>query len=235
MPSYDVTELIERARSASDMRDNFVTQTEWLRWLNVEHRMLTLALTRLGYTRDITTQTHAADGTGTFAVTDDELMAVVGLYEAIDGRSRWLKYEPYIKGTLALDTQAGQATHYAVEQTGDAMTVSLYPQPASGTYRLLYYPSPDTLVLETPAAGEDDAVWFPMGFEERLVLGLARRALAKEGSNTSELGRQIREIDAHIEAAASSRQLSGAVVRNMDKVERGWGVDVPGPEAWVWL
>lgn len=237
MPATAVTELIARAKAAADMEDSgFVTQAQWLRWANLEHRMFYSWLARHGYVVDTTGASHTADGTGSFAAVTDP-MVVMGVWEVVGTRYRPLRSGDAIQYTTA-GTQTGPASHYWLSDRGDGdFNIVMFPRPTSGTYVSLYLASPATLVLATPAVGEDDEVRYPLGLEERIVLGMARRALAKEESSTAEVGRQIRELEQHAEAVAWDR-LSGGVqaVRNVDARERGWhsGLALPPPREWLW-
>ncbi len=81
----------------------------------------------------------------------------------------------------------------------------------------------------------DTSVNYPLGFEERVVLGLARRALAREESDAREIIAQIRECESTIEEAVSDRVFAQhSAVRNVDSDVRGWrrSVHYPDPASW---
>lgn len=238
MPATSVSEMIARAKAAADMEDSgFVTAAQWLRWLNLEHRMFSAWLARQGYANEIATVSHTADGTGAFATALEDPIAIIGVWELVGTRYRALRSGDALQ-YQANGTTTGAASHYYLSDRADgSYNVVLFPRPTSGTYVAMYLPHPAALVTGTPGAGEDDEVRYPLGLEERVVLGMARRALAKEESSTAEVTRQIRELDAHAEAVAWDR-LSGAVqaVRNVDHRERGWstGLVMPPPREWLW-
>lgn len=238
MATVDVTELIERARSASDIRDNFVTQTEWLRWANTEHKWLQGFVARAGYVLFENSENITADGSISYNI--DEPLVILGVYEVLSsGTYRRLRHADVMDGPPLRDVGVyGPADTFRVSQnTNDQVTVSFYPRPQTGNYVVRNIELPKTLVLGTPGVGEDDSVYYPLGWEERIVLGMARRALAKEGSSTSELSRQIRECELEIERAAWDRVMGGHQgVRNVDRVERGWTEDHRAdPRLWVWV
>lgn len=236
MPTTEVTEIIARAKAAADMEDSgFVTAAQWLRWANLEHRMFTAWLLRHGYVNVVSSATHVADGTGAFGDVTDPTV-ILGVWESVGETFRPLRSTDTATA-FASGTTTGTAVTFTVADRGDGdVTITLQPRPMSGTYVALYVAAPDELVTGTPAAGQSDEVRYPLGLEERIVLGMARRALAKEGSSTAEIGRQIREVEAHAEAVAWDRAAGGVQsVRNVDRRERGWGdMTVPGREAWYW-
>lgn len=237
MPATTVSELIARAKAAADMEDSgFVTTAQWLRWANLEHRMFYAWLARQGYANNPDTAAHTADGTGTFTAIQDP-MVILGVWESTGQTYRPLRAIDQLR-FQEHGTVTGPAHYYAVFDAGDGgMTLSLAPKPSSGSYLALYLAHPAELVLGSPGAGQANSVRYPLGLEERVVLGMARRALAKEESSTSEVVRQIREVEAHAEAVAWDR-VSGGVqsVRNVDHRERGWSdLATTSPRDWYWV
>lgn len=234
MPTIQVTEILERAKSASDMRDNFVTTTEWLRWLNVEYKMLENYILRHGYALRESREDITANGAESYDIEDP--MVVLGVYELMSsGRQRRLRHSDVMDGAghvyFSTAGPTGSASTFNIIQAGDnEVKIRFHPRPASGTYQVYIISEPVALAI-------DDEVQYPAGLEERLVLGLARRAVAKEEGDTRELSRQIREFDAHIESFCFDRVMAGhQQVRNVDKVERGWAdrAGTPDPADWIW-
>jgi hypothetical protein len=90
---------------------------------------------------------------------------------------------------------------------------------------------PDELTADT------DEVTYPMGFEERVVLGMARRALSKEETINPGIEAEIQRIEQHIDEVAWNRLYAGAQIRNVDRVERGWHttMHIPTRDYWVFL
>lgn len=236
MASYAVSELIERAQAAADMHDNFVTPTQWLRWFNVENRALALYIARSGYVlkegREDLVGGTTINASGEASIS--EPLAVLGVYHLDSGRYRRLRHSDNMDGAGFIDTvTTGDARYFRVFQnTNGEVTLQFWPIPTSGIYLVFIIEIPVAVTLVT------DTVNYPPGFEERIVLGMARRALAKEESDTREMQRQILETDKYIESVCWDRVMAGhQQIRNVDKVERGWTntPQVPSREFWHWV
>jgi hypothetical protein len=64
---------------------------------------------------------------------------------------------------------------------------------------------------------------------------MARRALVKEESDTTDIRRLMLEADSTIEEAVSDRVLSEApAIRNVDSTRRGWGSRLAYPPFSDW-
>lgn len=236
MPSFTVQTLIDRAAAIADMHDGFVTPAMWLAWLNTESRALELFVVRSGWIEPQATTVDAASS----VITVTSPLAILGVYEVRDGRYRPLKYQPQVdftKQAYSSPADTGDAAFYTVMSgtSDDNLTIHMYPKPAStATYRCLY------LAGYTPATSVSSTVRWPLGFEERIVLGMAKRALVRENSETRQVDELIAEQDRTIEEFCWSRSLAEApVVRNSDHKLRGWGWSdnmTYGPfETWLWL
>jgi hypothetical protein len=231
MASTTVTEIIERAQAAADMHDNFVTSTQWLRWLNVEYRALALFILRSGYVFTENTETITANGSLTYEF--NEPLVILGVYEYKDQRYRRIEHSDMMDGAGNIDeVTTGPARFFRVYQAASGKVgMQLWPIPQSGTYKVRKVVIPVAVTLT-------DSIELPAGFEERLVLGLARRALAKEESSTAEISRQVDEADRYIEEMCFDRVMAAhQSVRNVDKVERGWFPypQYPTRERWYWI
>lgn len=220
MASVTLQTLIERAKAASDVQDDFVTPTQWIRWANVERLKLENTLVRAGYLLRENTITVTA--TGATSYTFAEPMAVIAAYE-LDSSNRYRRLRPadMIDGAGHVDENVSQGpalTYRCIQVNDGTVAVQFWPNPQSGTYKftVVTYPVEMTAVTDT--------VNYPPGFEERIVLGMARRALAKEETVNPVLERHMGEVDQFIEEVAWSRQFAAhQQVRNVDRVERGWG------------
>lgn len=236
MATTTVVEIIERAKSAADMvSSGFVTTAEWVRWLNVENRWLAKFVARSGYVMFESPLTIAATGAVSYPLTvgDHDPLAILGVYEYVGGRYRRLKQGDVFDGPPHVDTTtAGSAEYFRVWQSSTTiLSISFFPNPATGTYIVMTIPDPATLTVNS-------SVYFPTSMEERLVLGLARRALAKEESSTTEINRMIQECEREVEELCWDRVMAGhQQVRNVDKIERGWldRPQVPSRERWLWV
>lgn len=236
MPAFTAQALIDRAAAISDMHDGFVTPAQWLAWLNTEIRALDIFTARNGYVLSTPTSTSTSAAPYTIEVSG-EMLAVLGVWEVRDTRYRRLTLQNPIdfqRQDNATGTNTGEARYYSVVRTpgADTHTIYLYPRPTSGTYMAL------TLPVSTLASTVATSLWYPLGFEERLVLGMARKAMVKDESDESGLIRLIREQEQLIEEACWSRQIGEAPrVRNVDDTERGWSnyPDWPPYATWFWL
>jgi hypothetical protein len=215
------------------MHDGFVSPTQWIAWLNTESRALELFVVRSGWIEPQATTVDAVN----FAITIPNPLAVIGVYEVRDGQYRVLKYQSQVDFTKQLYSSpniTGDANYYTIlsSSSSDDLTVHLHPKPTVGIYRCLY------MAGAVPATAVTDSTRWPMGFEERLVLGMARRALVKENSDTQQVETLIAEQDRTIEAFCWSRNIAESpTIRNVDRAKRGWQSDMMyGPyESWYWL
>lgn len=240
IPTYD---LVARACAAADMSDDFVTPRQWMLWATQEVLALSLFLARSGWTQNVKTETITVSGSeaGVFPLTADPL-AIVAIHQVRDGRYRQVRLNnvvDFLRQTPGSSRAHGDPVEYRViwDQDNDRLTLGFYPEPAVGcVLAVSYIPEPLRLTLDAvPDAGYANSVRFPMGWEERIVLGLARRALAKEESDTSDIIRQIAECESTIEEAVWDRVLAEhPTIRNVDKAARGWSdrLSYPAPLSW---
>lgn len=359
MPTVTVQNLIDRAKATADMRDNFVTPSQWTQWATQERYALDLFLARSGWTLPLSDFDITVTGSeaGSFPVNPNGgVMAIVCVYEYnSQGRMRMLRpndamgFLKQVPGATGNPT--GDSRSYRVQWTGDNLVLNLFPEPTAGeTYRVVYIAHPRKLVLsltatdpEIPAtyasgtvledgmdiaatyrvagtvgngktitfvgdldtgtttglwvdgenavyhyniapnfptfatfaadaagsaywnitgnsghiqldrvltasggaelipaeaeAWESTSVAYPMGWEERIVLGMARRALIKEESDTRGVDSEIQLWDARIEEACWNRVLTNSpTVRNTDDLYYGWTdrYSIPPVGLWLW-
>lgn len=202
MATTTVTELIERAAAAADMEDNFVTPEQWERWATVEHRRLASVVARLGY--PYTSTETAITMTGATSYNIDEVLAILGVFWVeTDGSYTRLEPNNPLQRAGAPNRSVGTPRVFnVIRNTNNVLTFSFYPNPASGSIIVKAVPHPAKLVISSPGAGEAVSVTYPLNWEERIVLGMARRALAKEETYNPFIETQIAEQDAHIESTA---------------------------------
>ncbi len=353
MPAYTAQELIDRAKAAADMHDNFVTPSTWLSWLTQEKYALTLFTARSGWPLDFETLTIdvVGDEAGEFTLQDEEAATLdladhftvtglntvigrtalgltadhsitfihgsgTGLESFVDGVEALFTYDAGVttvsdfedflatsdyftvvtaattQGALIpvgeivtgspepgtpvaavyplvvpdLDVMAIISVHqvasngqdvrrvkyndavtflrqlsssprvttdstmyYRVRRNGDSLDLNFYPNPAVGcSFLVTYIPAPSRATVVT------DSISYPMGWEERIVLGMARRALEKEESDSAPILRRIAEIDQQIEELCWSRVISESpTVRNTDG--RSESSNFPPWSEWAWL
>ncbi len=239
MPVFQVQDLIDRAAAQADMHDDFVKPAEWLAWYNSERRALQIFMARHGAAMqdlDITSTT-APD----VVTISGEFLALVGVWETRSGQLfRQLKISPFPNNFFQQTGGpiTGPSQFVTVEDDNtDVATQTLlrfYPRDPSGTYVIVKAKAPAVATSATSTTS------LPMGIEERIVVGMAKRALIKEESDYSAVQLMINEQDRLIEEYVSARGMAqGMAVRNVDNVERsgGWQSELLYPEVsrWYWL
>lgn len=245
MPLVTTSTLVDRAKAASDMRDNFVTPAQWMLWATQERYGLELFVARAGWAMNISNFDFTVTGAeaGVFPITSvPGIMAIVAVHEYTTTGVRQLKYQDAITFLHQLPGNTtntrGHSIAFRALWTGDNVSMNLYPEPNTGeSYRVTFLVHPKPLALST-TTGYDTSVTYPMGWEERIVLGMARRALIKEESETRAIDSEIQLWESRIEETCWSRVLSESPsVRNVDQNEYGWTdrLNYPPPMGWVWL
>lgn len=250
MPDVTTQELMERAQAAADMHDGFVTPTQWMHWATQENYALEVLLARSGYVLREDVRTFVATGARSYQVPVDNTqypgaLAIIAVYRVLPGGSlrRLSARDPLgrarqpLSAIAGFPTTNGDATEWYARSAqgggGANVEIFLYPVPTSGTYQVYFIPHPPKLVLSGAVAGVSSVtVSYPLGWDERVVLGMARRARQREETDTTQIERALNRTESDIEAAVWSRQLANSpAVRNVDGVERGWGPGESGREA----
>ena len=242
--------LIQRAEAIADMHDNFVSETEWLRWLNQEQYALQLFLVRNGWTLPFDTTAATITSTGWSLVTNGaaavavaknagghyvftptlaDVMALVCIHESVNGSLRRLNFNndvDFLRQTNGSTLVTAHATDYRARMYGNEIHLDMYPTPAAGEVYLITYLSAPVALTTTA-----QAIALPMGWEERVVLGMARRALIKEESDPRPIEGLMREMDSQIEQLCWNRVMSESPkVRNSD----ARAVALPKWQEWYW-
>jgi hypothetical protein len=231
--TFTIQKLIDRAMTAADMHDDFVLPAQWLEWVNVERDYLEQFIAQAGYVLAETVVSVTADGSASYTISPEPL-AVLAVYEEVEGRYRRLRSDDIFDGQAGRFTaDSGQARKFRIKQGTNQVELHLYPKPSSGTYKVI------TIAAPTEVTTVADTVSYPLSWEEHIVLGLARRALAKEETVNPTLSTDQGKIESHIEETAWNRMYasSGARVRNVDRVERQWfdALEVPTRDYWVYV
>lgn len=247
MPTTTVSSLIDRAKATSDMRDNFVTPAQWVAWGSQERLALDLFLARSGWALTLSDFNITVTGSeaGAYGVNPTGgVMAIVCVYQYdTSGRIKMLERQDavtYLRRVPGYSgSPAGHGTYYRVLNSGDNLTLNIYPEPSAGeTYRVVYLAHPKKLAVSSPGTWEEISVTYPMGWEERIVLGMARRALMKEESSTQAVDQEISLWESRIEEACWNRVLADAPsVRNSDFIHYGWTdrYSLPPFGLWTWV
>lgn len=235
MPTVTTSELIDRAKAAADMRDNFVTPTQWVQWATQERYALDLFIARSGWPMPLQTQTTTMDGVINTLTIEVPAMAVVCVHQYRGGSYRLLKHTNAVD--IARSDQQGDPTEYRVFWDSDDLYLVFGPAPTAGTViKVTYLAHPQKLSLTVSDDENATEVTYPMGWEERIVLGMARRALIKEESDTRSIDSEIALWESRIEEAAWSRVLADVPsVRNTDYNTYGWTDRYSVPPFGNWL
>lgn len=238
-------ELVTRAQTAADMHDATINPAQWNPWLTLENIALAVLLARAGWTLNMKTQAIAVTGAeaGQYVLATQPL-AVVAVHQVRGNRVRLIDYTNVVDYSrmTATDTAAtGDPSEYRVlwDQDNDRLVVNFYPTPAAGTQFIVsYIPHPLKLTLDDPVSDPTqyaNSVRYPLGWEERIVLGLGKRALRKEESDTSGIQQDLDDLDKEIERTVYDQIFAAhSAVRNVDDEVRGWGTKMfyPPPARW---
>lgn len=225
MPTTTVANLILRAAAAADMEDNFVTETQWLYWANVENQKLAVRIAQMGCPYHENDETIALTGASQYTFT--EPLAILGVYFVeSDSSYRRLKMANPVQHQGAPNRLVGDPEEFHIlKNTDNDVTIRLYPNPASGYILVKQIDQPATLTIAS-------SVKYPLGWEERIVLGMAERALAKEETYNPMIAGQIKDIEAHIEDSARNYMpADNPVIRNV----RYDNSSVFSDTSWLWF
>lgn len=215
MASTLYTELIDRAKVAADMSDGFPSTAGWLYFLNAEYRKLWVRLIRSGYPPSVsyesipTVQVTTFGGTSYSLVEPSAIIAVYGYrqmgettqYYRIPIKRIW-EQNKVRSGTYPRECYIG--SNFSTGQ----MYIRFFPDPPTGqTFFVVSVPKPNKIVSgvpnNTPPNSESNSVDLPFGWEERVVLGMAQRALAKEETVNPAIEREISAVDEQIDTHVS--------------------------------
>lgn len=224
---------------------SWIPDATWMLWMNHEYRRayrqaVTSGLIVPAYTDEALAYDDATDS---YALSGAP-MAIVGVWQGASGTSsfRKLRQAQAQGGAFPSRSEAqGTGMAWAAYSMGSDIVVKLYPSPGDVTdYTCRYVPEPLVLVAADPVADvSTTSVNIPLGLDDRIALGMARRALIKEGSGSSALERLIAQTEQDLEFAAHSR-ISGDAPRARS-YRRTLNADTPDmlltdrPVDWFWL
>jgi len=235
MPVFTVSQIINRAAAAADMHDEFVSFEQWLAWLNVERANLQMFIVRHGMPMQ-NLQVETLLQPDRVALQQDAV-ALVGVWETRGGRFRQIQIRDF-PGNFFQNTggpSTGPAQFVTVEDANTASTSQMFlrffPRDPVGTYIAVYAQAPPVLTALT------DAMSFPMGMEELMVLKMAKKALVKEESDTEAIDKLITQQEKFIEEFVAARVLTNSgAVKNTDGLERdSWVFEPLYPEVNRWI
>ena len=219
----------------------WITPELWLQFLNVEYRQIYRRMIR-----DSAVDPAVSVETLTVPSENIPLAEAIVCVTRVDGNCQAvLRNTQQALGRLhvALSVEPGDAQGWSAQAAASGITVTLNPPPSDGEYRCYYVPKPKALVLTVADADtEQDAVELPSGYDDRLCLGAARRALIRARGASKALMDLIRETDEEISFASGSRLLTNQPkVKNTDWLNRGWAmrgqdgfVSVNDRRSWFW-
>lgn len=214
MPSVNVSELISRARVAADMEfTNFVSPAGWLYFANTEYKNLYTRIARLGWPLATSTTEVTFAGDDVYGLTSCSAIISVKYKASASARLRRIPIKSEINQvhySTGETSKTGIPTQVVITRATDGASLYFYPRPTTGSAIVTYVPYPETLVLSSPGFDETTSISMPLGWEERIVLGMARRALSKEETTNSSLEREIAEMDSIIENTVYSFLLAEA-------------------------
>lgn len=200
MAEFTVDSIVNRARTyiADDHDDNegFIAPERWVDIFNAEYSTLYPDWVRAGLIspapEDDTFTSHAHTVQG--------VLAVVGVAEDLgSGNVRVLRPAQSIHGRAPFwGYRSGAPEYWLAHGTADDLAFTLEPR-QDGNYFVRYIPVP------TAADALADTFDVPYGCDERLVLGVARRAKLKDGAASALLERLMLEADAQLKFRAFGR------------------------------
>jgi hypothetical protein len=230
-------ELIDRARvyidDDHDDDDGLVSPESWLAFANVEYAQLYRRWLRMGLITPTITQSSFTSNSTSFP----GVLAILGVAEDLGNGARLLESaqaalgkNPYVRGSSAPN---GVATSWAATGAGDTTVIELDPHVDNySSYFVRYVP---TVAYATSAAS---TVELPYGADERLVLGIARRAHIKGLTASAQLERLIMEADAELNfqafgklPALRARHKTAAIQRT----DRYGNVFPVSPGSWLYF
>lgn len=224
----------------------WIPDATWLLWMNHEYRRAYRQAVMAGLVVPMyTDETLVYDSNDTPGyVLAGKPMAIVGVWQGTAGSNafRKLRAAQPSGGAFPMRSEAeGTGMTWAAYAMGADVRLVLYPHPGAATdYTCRFVAEPSVLVTGTPAAGEASSVNLPLGLDDRIALGMARRALIKEGSFSGALDRLIAQTEQDLEFAAHNRITGEAPrVRSSRKVlnaDRSSLVPTSEhPAEWYWL
>jgi hypothetical protein len=211
-------ELIDRSRTYVDDDHNdtegWIAAERWLTIANVEYAQLYRRWVRMGLIAPAWVDREFTGPTLTFPaleLSDDEepvleldgeeVLAIIGVAESLGSdRYRPLSAPQSAVGRSPWWTTSSASPAHSWQATGsaDKVTITIEP-PDTATYVVRYIPTVQY------ATDPTEDIELPYGCDERLVLGMARRAKLKDASASALLERLIMEADAEANFLAFGR------------------------------
>lgn len=208
--------LVTRAKESADMENSsFIADAEWYRLANTWTARLWNKLAKADPDRYTTEQTLTGTGAAQDFDTASDYMGTVGVDYAIDNSQGIYTPIPRLFGeeeTRIAQDEAGPPIGYTFRYntvTPSTQLIRILPTPDTATtLRHRYLVAPPKYATD----GTDSAVLVIgiAGFEEFVVVGMARDARRKEESNVAQHNVALAEMTAEIEEIAESRSIDSA-------------------------
>lgn len=196
-------DLIDRARVYVDDdhgdQSGWISPAHWLSLANVEYSQLYRRWMRMGLITPATTDTTFTGGSTTIT----GVLAIVGVAQDMVSYQRILEPRQSRFGRAPFWVGSGQSSSpssgWMATGSADSLAIKLDPVEPTGSYFVRYVP---TVAYATDPTTTID---LPYGADERLVLGLARRAHLKDSTASALLERLIQDADAELNFTAFGR------------------------------
>lgn len=193
MATFTWQALIDRARvyvdDDHDDTKGWIAPAVWLRLAFVEYQLLRKKWIRMGLIAPATTD---AEFTGP-TTTVNGVLCTIGVAEKVATNEyrplEWMQ-DTFGRAPFISSQDNSRAFMWRATKSGDTVVYTVEPQDTTATYVVRYIATVAAPTLATAT------VELPDGCDERLVLGLARRAHIKDSSNSQLLQRMIDEHDA---------------------------------------
>ncbi len=205
LPQMALSELRLAAQQRADMVNSaFVSTAEWTTFLNGSYYDLyDLLIQKFGDDYFVNQSSATTSGTTQMITLPADFYKMVGVDLLVSAPDWWVTLRPFEFAERNRFALRNYQSFYGLSnlryhlQGGNLM---LSPQPAGGqTLRIWYIPRLAPLVNDTDIA---DGV---SGWLDFVIVDAARKALAKEESDTSALVGELMALKERIEAAAENR------------------------------
>jgi len=234
MAFFTLEQLIARAKTYVDDDHNdeksWISDERWKDIANVEYGQLYKRWIRQGLITPEPTTAYIVESDGTLQI--DGVLAIVGVGKDFGDFIRPLTPAQPLIGKHAFWRGSTQPVNpsvtWAAFSQGDRIVVKLEPVPSdlvvtdeTSNYVVRYIAAPTAIDYQPaePLESEDLYVGMydiPFGADERVVLGMARRAHLKDSVNSTLLNGLIAEADAELNFTAASK-IDGIKVRRLPK------------------
>lgn len=193
MATFTWQDIIDRARTYvdDDHEDTkgWIKPARWLRMAFVEYQLCRKKWIRMGLIAPATTDVEFTGPTTTV----NGVLCTIGVAEKVSATEyrplEWMQ-DTFGRAPFLSTRDNSLAYMWRATKAGDTVVYTVEPQDTAQTYVVRYIATEAAPTLAT------QTVELPDGCDERLVLGLARRAHVKDSSASQLLQRLLDEHDA---------------------------------------